>query len=187
MSKQSRSQRRRLLREAEGFLELAVLFDDRHPLEPEQKRVLADRCLTTLDQVDVRQSRKSRVLYLRGQAHRLAGRYVQAIEALETSWDLDQANIHTCLALGWCFKRTGHVGLAIEAMQKALSIDRSSGIVHYNMACYLALLQQTKLAVIHLSTAFEISTRFRDLVHNEPDFDGIRTDPEFKAIAALIA
>ena len=186
MSEQTRNQRRRLMREAEGFLELAVLFDDRFPLQQDLKTVLANRCLTTLSEIDGEFRSRSRVLYLQGQAHRLAERYEQAIEKLETSWEGDSTNIHTCLALGWCFKRMGHVGLAIEALQKALVIDRHSGIVHYNLACYLALLQQTKLAVIHLATALDIDECFRDLLVRESDFDAIRDDPEFQAIATVI-
>lgn len=186
MSDPSRNTLRKAIEEAEGYLELAVMFDDHDALEPELKSLLSQRAIAALDPVRNTAGSRAHILYLRGQAQRTAQDYEQAIRTLEESWNLDRTNIHTCLALGWCFKRVGQTGLAIEALQNALAIDRDSAIVHYNMACYLALLKQTKLAVIHLSTALEIDGGLRALVPEEPDFDPIRQDPEFQAVATVI-
>ena len=61
-----------------------------------------------------------------------------------------------------------------------VAIDRDSGITHYNLACYLALLQETEMALIHLARAIEIDPVYRELALNESDFDPIRDDPGFK-------
>jgi tetratricopeptide (TPR) repeat protein len=180
MNSDRRKRNRRLFREAEGYLELATLFDDQFMLDSDRKSQLADRCIATLDQIEQPGTRQSRVLYLKGQALRLAERYDQAIEVLERAFQLDSSNIHTCLALAWCFKRRDQVGLAVEAMQQALDIDRDSGIAHYNMACYLSLLQQTELALIHLARSIEIDPIYRELALQEADFDPIRDDPRFR-------
>ena len=181
MSARQRKINRRHFREAEGFLELATLFDDRFALDQAEKTELANRCVEALEKIQEPGIRSSRLLYLKGQAFRLAERHDEAIEALEQSLDLDSSNIHTCLALGWCFKRKNQLGLAVEALQKALAIDRRSGIAHYNMACYLALLRQTEMALIHLSSAIDIDPSFRELAVEESDFDPIRDEPEFQA------
>ena len=180
MSSQRRKRNRRLFREAEGFLELATLFDDQFALNAEQKLELANRCINTLDLIEDPGTRVSRVLYLKGQALRLAENYDEAIEVLERAFELDSSNIHTCLALAWCFKRRDEVGLAVEAMHQALAIDRDSGIAHYNLACYLALLKETEMALIHLARAIEIDPVYRELALAESDFDPIRDDPGFK-------
>lgn len=180
MSSQQRKRNRRLFKEAEGYLELATLFDDQFELDQNRKAELAERCISTLESILNPGTRASRVLYLKGQALRLAEKYDEALQALEESLELDSSNIHTCLAMAWCFKRKQQVGLAVEAMQKALAIDRTSGIAHYNMSCYLALLKQNEMALAHLAKAIEIDATYRDLAIAESDFDPIRDDPGFR-------
>ena len=166
--------------QAEGYLELATLFDDQFILDQNRKTDLARGCIATLDRIVNPGTRESRVLYLKGQALRLAEEYDEALEALEQSFELDSSNIHTCLAMAWCFKRKQQVGLAVEAMQKALAINNTSGIAHYNMSCYLALLKQNEMALAHLAKAIEIDPVYRDLAVAESDFDPIRDDPGFQ-------
>ncbi len=180
-------QRRRYLREAEGYLELATLFDDQFALDPGHRSRLADLCLKTLERLDKKHRRRARVLYLSGQAHRLAGRFRQAIADLQAAWEANSSNIHTCLALGWCYKRTGQLEQAIVALQNALDVDNRSGILHYNLACYLALQQQAQRALVHLARAIEIDGRFRLLAGEETDFDTIRNDPGFRDLAEMMA
>ena len=178
---------RRWLKEAEGYLELATLFvDDELELNRSQQVFLAGKCLDSLTRVVEPGTRQSRVLYMKGQAYRLAERYDEAIEALEASFELNSSNIHTCLALGWCFKRKNQLGLAVEALQKAVDVDRRSGIAHYNLACYLALLNQTEMALIHLQSAIEIDDSFRELAKTEADFDQIRETDEFQAKTVVV-
>ena len=38
----------------------------------------------------------------------------------------------------------------------------------------------------HLANALDIDGNFRDLVGDEPDFDPIRSDPDFKALVQVI-
>ena len=186
MSSQQIKRNRRLFRQAEGFLELATLFDDRFPLSVEGKTALAERCLDTLVHINDAGIREFRVLYLKGQALRLAERYSEAIVALERAFERDASNIHTCLALAWCFKRCDQNLMAVETMQKALLIDPDSGIVQYNLACYLALSNETEMSLIHLAKAIQMDSQYRELAHEESDFDLIRDDPDFQAKTAAI-
>ena len=185
MSSYTGSLKRRLIREAEGFLELATLFEDRFTLEPSDKTALADQCLETLSKIKEPGTRLSQIRYLQGQAHRLATRYVEAVEHLCEAWELDSSNAHTCLALAWCYKRQNQLELAVSAMEDAIELDPDSGIAHYNLACYLSLLHRTQPALEHLAAAVEIDAAFRFLAADETDFDPIRSEPEFRSLATL--
>ena len=126
------------------------------------------------------------MLFLKGQACRTANQPNKAIQYLSQSSKLDPDNSHTYLALAWCYKRTGQLGLAIEVMKSAVELDSDSAIAHYNLACYWALSQQVKLAVLYLSNAFDLNPDYRDYVDKESDFDAIREDPDFVASLDVI-
>jgi len=91
------------------------------------------------------------------------------------------------LALGWCHKRTGHLDLAIEALESALELDGEGSIIHYNLACYWSLSHQPTLSIYHLTVALDLNPDFRDVIAAEPDFDPIRNHPDFLAITKVIA
>ncbi len=182
MTSVERIQRKKLIREAEGYLDLIMAFDDRWPLSPNLRTVLADRAINCLSQIRTPQGHKPHILFLKGQAARSAGRYLEAVNYLQQASRLDAENIHTFLALGWCYKRIDRTDLAIESMEMAVQIDNQSAIAHYNLACYWALARQAKMAAQHLANAFDLDSGFRNLVDGERDFDAIRDDPDFMAV-----
>ena len=124
--------------------------------------------------------------FLRGQALRIMERYREAIPSLERSAELDPSNIHIWLALGWCYKRSSRLDLAIQSLEEALSVDESQAIVYYNLACYWSLACNPKLALAYLTRAFELEPPYRDLVAEEPDFDPIRSHPGFRELTSVI-
>ncbi len=183
----SRQKARRSLRQAEGYLELATLFDDSLALEQDRKTVLADLCIATLDQIHKPGRYAAQVIYLRGQAHRLAERHRLAINDLKAAWRLVPGNVHTSLALGWCFKRLGQINQAVQALQDAVNEDDDSGILHYNLACYLTLAHRFPDAITHLARSIEIDERFWFRAADESDFDAIRQYPGFRQLATIVA
>jgi len=182
MSRQTKSLKRMLLKEAEGALELCCTLDDRWPLDAESRELLTQRCLSTLDEIIDPRGHRAQINYLRGQALRLEERFAEAIEALEESWHLESLNVHTCLALGWCYKRVGRLEDAIEAMQLGLNVEPRRAILHYNLACYYALLKKTRPAVKHLTAAVTIDRSLHRLIASEKDFDPIRERPSFAGL-----
>jgi tetratricopeptide (TPR) repeat protein len=186
MTTSERVRRKQLIREAEGYLELISLFDDRWPLDSHLRTAMADRVIECLSEVNSPLGFKPHVLFLKGQAHRVAGRLTQAANCLEQSTRLDPENLHTLLALAWCYKRVDRIELAIEALQQAITVDNESAIAHYNLACYWALTANVKQAVRYLSIAFDLDSKYRDLVGREPDFDLVRESPHFQAIVSVI-
>lgn len=175
-----RVRRKKHIRNAEGYLDLMMVFDDRWPLDPQLREQLADKAINSLVKITNPQGFKPYILFLKGQAHRAAGRHVQAINYLEQSLRLDEDNVHTLLALAWCYKRVNNLNAAIEVLMTAISIDRESAICHYNLACYFALDRDIEKSTKHLMIALDIHPEYRQHIANEPDFDLIREDPGFK-------
>ncbi len=127
-----------------------------------------------------------RACFLLAEAFRELGRYEEALLPLERSADLMPDDIHVWLALGWCYKRTGQLAKAIEALERAVKVDASEAVLHYNLACYWSLARNRTLALRYLSRALEIDTNFRDMISDESDFNPLRHDPEFIALTNVI-
>ena len=92
-----RLRRKQLLREAEGYLDLATVFADRWPLPVQLRDGLRSvrwiRSGSSVRRADVAHGGLSR-----GQALRIMERHEDAITALERSAELDPSNIHIWLA-----------------------------------------------------------------------------------------
>lgn len=186
MSEPSRACRQQLMRTAEGYLELMTLFQDRWPLQAATRDRLGQRALEVIGSLKAMGSGGGYVRYLEGETLRAMQRYHEAIPPLKESAEWDPDNLHTWLALGWCYKRIGRIDLAIQALEEALNVDPDEAIVHYNLACYWSLANNAKLAVKYLASALEIDPNYRERIAGEPDFDNIRHLPEFLAITSVI-
>ena len=186
MSELQRTRRQQLLREAEGYLELIMIFADQWPPHPVSRDRLARRALDTLDRIGDPGVDLGHVLYLKGQAQRTLEEYELALRPLQEASAEEPCNIHIWLALGWCYKRLDRIDMAIESLEEALAADPTQAITHYNLACYWSLAENVDQALFHLSQAFEIDTNFRDLVAKETDFDPIRDDAGFQMLTSVI-
>lgn len=187
MSNYSRIQRQQLLREVEGYLDLAMVLADRYPLNPATRDRIAMRALNTLDRLEPETQNSSIGLHLRGQAYRAMERYQEAVGPLTAAKEADPENIHILLALGWCHKRLDRIDSAIEALEDALAVCPDEAIIHYNLACYWCLANNIPLALVYLSQSFDLDPDYREMVENEPDFDPMRDHPEFVALLNVIA
>ncbi len=178
--------RQQILREAEGYIDLAMACADQLPLSPRVRNRLGQRALTALSQVKRSRGNKAHCSYLKGQALRVMERFPEAIEYFESAAELDCENVHIWLALGWCHKRVGKLDLAIQSLEEALAFEPGEAIIYYNLACYWSLANNVKLALEYLSRAFLIDSDYRDLIYAEPDFDPIRSDPRFQELTSVI-
>jgi tetratricopeptide (TPR) repeat protein len=185
MATTAQVKRRRLIQMAEGYLDLAVVFEDRWDLNETQRKKMADRAIECLSAVNNPLGHKPYILFLKGQAHRVAGRLQTAVRYFRQSKKLDPDNLHCLLALAWCYKRTDQIKLAIKVLLDALKVEPTSAIVHYNLACYGALDVNVELAVMHLSLALDLNTKYRELVADESDFDLIRGYPGFQEVLEI--
>lgn len=187
MKTHSRARCRRLLSEAEGYLELITAVSEKWPLQTDVRDRIAQRALQTLSGIEPNGSaQQSAVSQLQGEALRAMERYEEAIEPLSRASKYDSQNPYIHLALGWCFKRVGKLDLAIQALEDALEAHRDMAIIYYNLACYWSLANNVGLALAHLSQAIELDASYRELVADEPDFNPMRDHPEFVALTTVI-
>ena len=178
--------RRRNIKMAEGYLDLAMVLDDHWPLDDSARESLAQRAVSCLENIKNPLGHKPYILFLKGQAMRAAGQLESAADFLEQSLKLDPDNLHTYLALAWCYKRTGRLQQAIDSMRIAVELDPENAIAHYILACYLALGKQVEIALLHLSFALELNPDYKSLTVDESDFDLIRENPRFASLTSLV-
>ena len=186
MTKYQRIRRQQILREAEGYLDLIIAFSDQWPLDPALRDRLALRALDALQSLPAGAGQRAGSLDLTGQAYRAMERYREAIPPLESAAVLEPDNLLVWLALGWCYKRTNRLDLAIRSLERGCKAAPNEAIVHYNLACYWSLAGKTKRAVAYLAKSFDIDDSYRDLVATEPDFDPIRDQPDFQSLTGAI-
>ena len=186
MQSLERIRRQRILNETEGYLELLMLFDDAQAARVENRHRIAERALASLDRLSEATRAGAIALHLRGQALRALDRFAEAVVPLRAAADLEPENLHIWLALGWCYKRSDHLDLAIDSLQEAITAKPGTAVVHYNLACYWSLAHNVEAALQHLTIAFELDPNFKELVHAEHDFDPIRNDPGFRQLTAML-
>lgn len=186
VSRADRVRRQQLLREAEGYLDLATVFSNRWGLAVCHRDTLALRALEQVAKAKQLGAATLETFYLEGEALRTLERWQDAIAPLEAARNEDSTNIHVALALAWCFKRIERLDLAIEALEEAMSHEPTAGILHYNLACYWSLAGNAFRAVEYLSEAFDLDPDYRDMVGSEADFNPIRQHPAFISLTSVI-
>ena len=162
----NRIRRMKLQHQAEGYLELGM---------PQQ-------ALDVLGRVGEAGDIDARTLYLQGEALRSLGRCADALTVLRRVAEKEPESIHVWLAIGWCYKRTGHLELAIEALEAALAADPEEALIHYNLACYWCLAGGKRQTLMYLEQALILDSSYRSMIEGESDFDAMRADPDFQAV-----
>lgn len=186
MAGTDRQRRQQILREAEGYLDLISMFGEQWTPPVAIRSRLAQHSIDTLDRLTPTFAAGPQAQHLRGMALRAAERYDEAIEPLRKAAESEPSNLGTWLALGWCYKRTGHLGLAIEALDSALAVDPQQAVMYYNLACYWSLSGNANQAIHYLAQAFTMESQYRLLAETESDFDPIRADPGFRDLTSII-
>lgn len=72
---------------------------------------------------------------------------------------------------------------AVEAFEKLLDETPDDAGILYNLACAESLIGKKQEALGHLARAVELNPDFRGMAGKDSDFDAIRDDPEFSAVA----
>lgn len=86
------------------------------------------------------------------------------------------------LTEAWCKKRLADLDGAIACVEELVRRNPQSDIGHFNLGCYLALAGERERAIDEVTIACGLSDAFRDYVRDEPDLDGLRTDPRFREL-----
>lgn len=122
-----------------------------------------------------------------GQAYRLLGRYKAATTALRRASTCRSLRLEALMAMGWCQKRSGALNGAVVSLNRALAIAPDDARLHYNLACYLAGLDQHRAAIYELAWALELEPRLQARALAESDFDCLRIYPAFTALTVARA
>lgn len=170
MASINRIRTRQILREAEGYLELNM----------------PQHALGVLERLGEASASQSQALFFRGEALRILGRDVEAIESLLQAAELAPAQASIWSGLATCYRRQGQFESAIDALDHALEIDSRAPQTHYQLACNWCLAGSKLRALEHLSQALALDADIRNLLGKESAFDSIRSDPEFQALTSII-
>lgn len=170
MSASPRSRRDRLLKEAEGYLELEM----------------ADHALASLRLVDDPDRTLFKANYLRGKALQHLGRHEEALASFARAFAQDPDNVDLLMGMAWCYKRTDQLPKAITAMEQAYRIAPREAVILYNLSCYWSLAGNKTQALSWLGRALRMDKSFRKLIDEETDFDPLRRDPDFMMIVDTV-
>jgi Flp pilus assembly protein TadD len=158
--------RDKLQREAEGYLVLGM----------------AQQALAVLLRIGDPTTLDPHALYLWGESLRILKCYEEALVPLRRAAEVLPENLQIHLALGWCYKRTGKIHRAVEALERVLASEPNEPLIRYNLACYCSLMGQKHRALRYLAQALKLAPGYRHLIDQESDFDPLRQDPDFQAL-----
>ncbi|MGV3485684.1 MAG: tetratricopeptide repeat protein [Planctomycetaceae bacterium] len=170
---------------AEGYLELVTRPAAKLGVNPQFRRLYAQKALQLARGCaqdifdDKHEARRQMVI---GQALRLLRRYAAATRAFRRASKCRQLRVDALMALGWCQKRNGEFNGAVVTLTRALAIAPENARLHYNLACYLAGLNQHRAAIYELAWALELQPLLRSRALVEADFDALRSYPAFDAL-----
>jgi tetratricopeptide (TPR) repeat protein len=181
VSRRDRIRRQHLLREAEGYLELVEHSESGLEASVDSRFQMARRSLATLERVPRRLPANSSVYFLKARCCVLMGELPEAVRQLRRCIRRDEENIPAWLLLGACYRNLDRLERAVESLEQALGYAPDEAAVHYDLACYLSLLEHVQLAVLHLERALDLEPTLRDRIAGDGDFDPIRADPAFRA------
>ena len=78
-------------------------------------------------------------------------------------------------------------GILLVLRYNSQEMDPSNPVISYNLSCYWALNGNVSQCCDYLVLAIELDEKIRDLVDDEPDFDSVRSHPQFLSVISALA
>lgn len=180
---QPRSERCQKLREAEGLIELATVPAVRLGLSRHLKHRMARRAIRLVVHLSPAPGEAWKRDLVIGDSLRLLGKYRSAVGPFLSSVRRNSQQRAGWVGLGWCLRRAGELERAAAALAKAIVQVPDDAVLHYNFACYLALLGQSDLAISEIMWALDLNPELRTRLKTERDFDKLRGSESFEALS----
>jgi tetratricopeptide (TPR) repeat protein len=158
----------RLIKEMDGYAELGL---QEEVIERANRLLLAGQ-------------ERIWALTYKGRSLQELERFADAIPVFEELRDRDEKADTAYFGLGWCYKRTGRLDLAIAALRDLLIHQPEHPLGLYNLACYLALDGQRDEPLSLLRRAVALDDDYLEHARTETDLDALRDDEDFQAILA---
>ena len=108
--------------------------------------------------------------------------FEEAIPLFEEALQHEPGHLQALLGLAWCYKRIDRIHRAIDSLEMAKEHHPEESIVIYNLACYYTLLGDKPKAIECLGRSLRMEPQLRQLIDEETDFDGLRSDPDFQFV-----
>ncbi|MCK5941117.1 MAG: hypothetical protein KAI24_04030 [Planctomycetes bacterium] len=121
-------------------------------------------------------------LSLRIRANARLGAFGDALRDLDQLRTLHPDDDWVDLTEAWCRRRNDDLPGAIRCTEQLIARNQRHDVAHFNLACYLALTEQTDRAIDALSFACGLNPDNRTYALDEPDLDGLRTDERFRQL-----
>jgi Flp pilus assembly protein TadD len=110
------------------------------------------------------------------------GQLSLALDQALLAVDMDPKGAVTHYNYGVILDLNGRHSEARAQYQLVIELDPNLPEPHYNLACSYARTGNLNTALPHLKRAIRLQELFRDECKEDPDFDPIRDEPEFKAL-----
>jgi tetratricopeptide (TPR) repeat protein len=156
----------RLALEVEGWLELRC----------------PDRALVKVEGLLAVPAARPVALLFRIRACVELGHYEDALKDLEEIRSFDHDAEWADMTEAWCRKRVGDLQGAADCMVRLLGRASQNAIGHFNLACYLALMGETKRALDEVSLACGIDPTLRGSLDQEEDLVSLHGNPSFECL-----
>jgi len=101
------------------------------------------------------------------------------VRILEAGLKSDSENYNILFELGNAYTRTGRYEEGLDIDRKLTRIKPGNPVVHYNLACSLALLQRMDEAFEELEVSFKLGYREYNYIISDPDLENLRGDGRF--------
>ncbi len=88
--------------------------------------------------------------------------------------------------LGGLYTRVGRIADGLRMDRKLVQILPKNATAHYNLACSLALSKRKAAALKSLHDAVDLGYDDFAWMSQDPDLEGLKNDPQFKAILARL-
>lgn len=117
------------------------------------------------------------------------------MEALGLAFEVSVAEVHArshpedldaLRTLAYAYTAAGRLEDALATDRRLVEADPTRADLRYDLACSFALLSRNEEALDELEKAVALGFRDAEHLSEDTDLDGLRKDPRFVAIVALL-